>query len=53
MNDITWSAPVYPGDELHAVTEVVELRPSRTKPDRGLIVLTTTTRTRMTRRCRR
>ncbi len=44
INDITWSAPVYPGDELHAVTEVVELRPSRTKPDRGLIVLKTTTK---------
>lgn len=44
VNDITWSAPVHPGDELHAVTELLEVRPSRSKPDRGLIVARTTTR---------
>ena len=44
MNDITWSAPVNPGDSLHAVSEVIELRPSRSKPDRGLVVMRTTTR---------
>ena len=44
INDITWSAPVRPGDELHAVSEVMDLRPSRSKPDRGLVVLKTTTR---------
>ncbi len=46
INDITWSAPVRPGDELHAVSEVLELRPSRSKPDRGLVILKTTTRNR-------
>ena len=45
INDITWSAPVRPGDELHAVSEVLELRPSRSKPDRGLVILKTTTAT--------
>ncbi len=44
VNDLTWTAPVYPGDALHAVTEVMELRPSRTKPDRGLVVLRSVTR---------
>ena len=44
INDITWSIPVRPGDELHAVNEVIELRPSRSKPDRGLVVMKTTTR---------
>ena len=44
MDGITWSNPVYPGDELHAVSEVMELRPSRSKPDRGLVLLRTTTR---------
>ena len=43
INDITWSAPVRPGDELYAVSEVLELRPSRSKPDRGLVVLKTET----------
>ena len=44
VNDLTWSAPVYPDDELHAVTEIMELRPSRSKPDRGLVVMRTTTK---------
>ena len=43
-NEITWSSPVYPGDELHVVSEVLELRPSRSKPDRGVVVVRTTTR---------
>jgi acyl dehydratase len=44
MNDLAWSAPVYPGDSLHAVSEVTELRPSRSKPDRGLVTFRTITR---------
>ncbi len=44
ISNITWPAPVHPGDELHAVSEVLELRPSRSKPDRGLMVVRTTTR---------
>jgi acyl dehydratase len=44
INDLTWSAPVYPDDELYAVTEIMELRPSRSKPDRGLVVMRTTTK---------
>ena len=43
MDGLTWSLPVHPGDTLHAVTEVLELRPSRSKPDRGLVVMRTTT----------
>lgn len=44
VNDLTWSAPVYPDDELYVVTEIMELRPSRSKPDRGLVVMRTTTK---------
>ena len=44
INDITWSSPVRPGDEFHAVSEVLDLRPSRSKPDRGLVIMKTTTR---------
>ena len=43
ISGLKWSAPVYPGDRLHAVNEVMELRPSRSKPDRGLVVMRTTT----------
>lgn len=44
IQSINWPAPVYPGDRLHAETEVIELRPSRSKPDRGLVVMRTITR---------
>lgn len=43
INDITWSAPVRPGDELHVVSEVLETRPSRSKPDRGLVIMKAST----------
>jgi acyl dehydratase len=35
--------PVRPGDELHVVSEVLEVRPSKSRPDRGLIRVRTTT----------
>jgi acyl dehydratase len=44
IQDLTWPAPVYPGDALAATSEVRELRPSRSKPDRGLVILHTITR---------
>ena len=44
VHGIDWSAPVRGGDSLHAVSEVMEVRPSRSKPDRGLVVLRTETR---------
>ena len=44
VHGIDWSAPVRAGDTLHAVSEVMELRPSRSKPDRGLVVMRTETR---------
>ena len=43
IDDITWSAPVRPGDELHVVSEVLETRPSRSKPDRGLVIMKAST----------
>ncbi len=37
MDEITWSAPVRPGDTLHTTAEVVELRASKSRPERGII----------------
>ena len=37
MDQIRWLKPVRPGDTLHAVMTVVDSRPSRSKPDRGVI----------------
>ena len=36
MDELRWLAPVRPGDTLHAEVEVVEVRPSSSKPDRGI-----------------
>lgn len=36
---VEWRAPVRPGDELRVESEVVEVVPSRSKPDRGRVVL--------------
>ncbi|MEP7208864.1 MAG: MaoC family dehydratase [Casimicrobiaceae bacterium] len=35
---LQWLKPVRGGDVLHVVIEVVQARPSRSKPDRGIIV---------------
>ena len=39
IEDLKWSAPVRPGDTVHTEAEVLELRPSRSKPDRGIVRL--------------
>ncbi|MDY0073847.1 MAG: MaoC family dehydratase [Thauera sp.] len=36
IDELRWLAPVRPGDTLHCQVEVLELRPSRSKPDRGI-----------------
>lgn len=43
IDNLTWLRPVRPGDALHVVVEVKELRPSNSRPDRGLIRFLTTT----------
>jgi acyl dehydratase len=37
VDELRWPAPVRPGDSLRLRAEVVDARPSRSKPDRGLI----------------
>ncbi len=43
FDELSWPRPVRPGDELHAKSEVLEVRPSKSRPDRGLIKVQTTT----------
>ena len=38
IDELRWLKPVRPGDTIRAELEVIEILPSRTKPDRGLIV---------------
>jgi len=41
--EIRWTKPVLPGDTLYVVSEVAELKPSRSHPNRGMVTLTNTT----------
>ncbi|WDZ79899.1 MaoC family dehydratase (plasmid) [Ensifer adhaerens] len=41
--EINWPAPTRPGDTLHVESEVVEIIPSRSKPDRGIAVVVSST----------
>ncbi len=43
FEDMRWPAPVYPGDELRIETEVLEMRASKSRPDRGVMKLRTRT----------
>ena len=43
FEELRWPRPVRPGDELHIESEVLEVRPSQSRPDRGLVKVRTTT----------
>jgi acyl dehydratase len=43
FDELSWPRPVRPGDELHTESEVVEVRPSKSRPDRGLVRVRTRT----------
>jgi acyl dehydratase len=43
FDEFRWPRPVRPGDTLRVESEVLEVRPSRSRPDRGLIKVRTTT----------
>jgi acyl dehydratase len=41
--EISWPAPTRPGDTLHVESEVLEITPSRSKPDRGIAAIVSRT----------
>ena len=43
MDELRWPRPVRPGDALHLESEVLEVRPSRSRPNQGLVKMRTTT----------
>lgn len=43
FDELRWPKPVRAGDELHLESEVLEVRPSTSRPDQGLIKVRTTT----------
>src|SRR5215472_18047011 len=42
-DELRWPRPVRPGDELHLESEVLEVRPSKSHPEHGLVKARTTT----------
>jgi acyl dehydratase len=42
--EIDWPRPTRPGDVLHVESEVLEIRPSRSRPDRGIVTVRSETR---------
>ena len=43
FDEMRWPRPVRPGDDLHVESEVLEVRPSKSRFDQGLIKVRTTT----------
>jgi acyl dehydratase len=41
--EISWPRPTRPGDRLRVETEVVDVTPSKSKPDRGVVTVRNTT----------
>lgn len=42
--ELRWPTPTRPGDILQAESEIIEVTPSRSKPDRGIVTVHTLTR---------
>ena len=42
--DIAWPLPTRPGDVLHVESEVIDVTPSRSRPDRGMVTVRSETR---------
>ena len=40
--EIAWPRPTRPGDTLHVESEIVEITPSRSKPQRGIVTVRST-----------
>ena len=43
FDEFRWPRPVRPGDELRVESEILEVRPSKSRPEQGLIKVKTTT----------
>jgi acyl dehydratase len=41
--ELSWTKPVRPGDSLQVESEIVEIVPSQSKPDRGMVLVKLTT----------
>lgn len=44
VDELRWLLPVRPGDELRVESEIVGVRPSKSRPHQGIVTVRTTTR---------
>jgi acyl dehydratase len=44
LEEVRWPRPVRPGDVLRVESEVLDVRPSKSQPDRGIVKMRNTTR---------
>src|SRR6267154_1361124 len=44
FDEFRWPLPVRPGDELHLESEILEVRPSKSRPEQGLIKVRTSSK---------
>ncbi len=44
LDELRWPRPVRPGDELRVETKILEIRPSRSRPEQGIVKVKVTTR---------
>jgi acyl dehydratase len=42
--EISWPQPTRPGDVLHVAAEIMDVKPSRSRPERGMVVMRSETR---------
>jgi acyl dehydratase len=38
-SDLSWKQPTRPGDTLHLISEITEITPSKSRPDRAIVVI--------------
>ncbi len=43
LDELRWPRPVRPGDELRIEAEVLEVRPSKSRPEQGIVRVRVTT----------
>ena len=43
FRELTWTKPVRPSDTLQVKSEILEIIPSQSKPDRGMVLVKLTT----------
>ncbi len=42
--EIAWPRPTRPGDTLHVESEILDIKPSKSRPDRGMVTIRSETR---------